>query len=141
MNRKDLDVESGQDNWAHVFDKCDLEKQKYSYKLEDLYEMIQSNKKLKVVEENQKSFRIQKKKLGLDPNKITCDEQDIINALQGAFEGCLLNTMLKTKDLILTFLNTSLEQKWMNLIIKAEILLGTKQTINDRESWNYCYQN
>ena len=33
INRKDLEVESDQDNWGQIFDKCDLEKQKYRYKL------------------------------------------------------------------------------------------------------------
>ena len=34
-----------------------------------------------------KTFRIFKKKLGLDPAVVTCDEQDVISALQVAFEG------------------------------------------------------
>ena len=29
VDRKDLEVESDIANWAHIFDKCDLEKQKY----------------------------------------------------------------------------------------------------------------
>ena len=29
VNSKDLEVESDIANWAHIFDKCDLEKQKY----------------------------------------------------------------------------------------------------------------
>ena len=33
INRKDLEVESDQDNWGQIFDKCDLEKQKYRYQL------------------------------------------------------------------------------------------------------------
>ena len=66
----DLEVESGVTNWAPIFDKCDLEKQKYRQKLtpnvkyqpcrvfvrNDLVE-----KKLKAVEIHQKEFRIQKK--------------------------------------------------------------------------------
>ena len=52
--------------------------------------MIQSKKKLqKIIEE---IFRIQKKKLRLDPNVVTCDEQDIISALQVAFEGEIILT-------------------------------------------------
>ena len=48
--------------------------------------------------------------LGLDPNKNTSNEQDIMSALQVVFEGeIILNTMLKTKDLVLTFLNTNFE--------------------------------
>ena len=51
------------------------------------------------------------KKLGLEPDVVTCDERDIISALQVAFEGeiIILNTVLKTKILKLTFLNTNLE--------------------------------
>ena len=33
INRRDLKVEPDYDNWAPVFDKCDLEKQKYRYEL------------------------------------------------------------------------------------------------------------
>ena len=33
-----------------------------------------------------------REKLVLDPNKITCDEQDIITALQVAFEGEIIHT-------------------------------------------------
>ena len=48
--------------------------------------MIQSKERLKAVENHQKNFSIQKK-LGLDPDIVTCDEQDIISALQVEFEG------------------------------------------------------
>ena len=33
INRRDLEVESDYDNWAQIFDKCDLEKQKYRCEL------------------------------------------------------------------------------------------------------------
>ena len=33
INRRDLKVEPDYDNWAQIFDKCDLEKQKYRYEL------------------------------------------------------------------------------------------------------------
>ena len=33
VNRKDLEVESDVANWAQIFDKCDLEKQKYRQEL------------------------------------------------------------------------------------------------------------
>ena len=33
INRRDLEVESGYDNWAQIFDKCDPEKEKYRYEL------------------------------------------------------------------------------------------------------------
>ena len=31
--RKDLEIESGVDNWAQIFDKCDPKKQKYRHEL------------------------------------------------------------------------------------------------------------
>ena len=40
---------------------------------------------------SKKIFRIQKG-LGLDPDVVTCDEQDIISALQVAFEGEIILT-------------------------------------------------
>ena len=39
-----------------------------------------------------KKFLEFKKKLGLDPDVVTCDEQDIIIALQVAFEGEIILT-------------------------------------------------
>ena len=39
-----------------------------------------------------KGFLEFKIKLGLDPNLVTCDEQDIISALQVAFEGKIILT-------------------------------------------------
>ena len=39
-----------------------------------------------------KTFLEFKKKLGLDPNVVTCDKQDIINALQVVFEGEIIIT-------------------------------------------------
>ena len=57
-----------------------------------LYETIQLKKNLKVVESHQKGFQNFKKKLRLDPNVVTCDEQDIISALQVAFEGEIILT-------------------------------------------------
>ena len=100
VNRKDLEVESDVANWAQIFDKCDQEKQKYRQELtpnvkyqpcrvfvrNDLVE----KKKLKAVENHQKDFQNSKKKLGLDPNVITCEKQDIINVLQVVFEEIIL---------------------------------------------------
>ena len=57
-----------------------------------LYETIWLKKNLKVVENHQKDFQNLKKKLRLDPNVVTCDEQDIISALQVAFEGEIILT-------------------------------------------------
>ena len=90
VNRKDLVVESDVVNWAPIFDKCDPEKQKYRQELtpnvkyqpcrvfvrNDLVE-----KKIKSCGKSSKRFLEFKKKLGLDPNVVTCDEQDIRNTL------------------------------------------------------------
>ena len=54
--------------------------------------MILSKEKLKAAENHQKDFQNLKKKLGLDPNVVTCDKQDIISALQVAFEGEIILT-------------------------------------------------
>ena len=54
VNRKDLEVEWDVANWAHIFDKCDPEKQKYRQELipnanfnraECLYEWFSRKKK------------------------------------------------------------------------------------------------
>ena len=50
-----------------------------------LCELIQS-KKIKSLRKPSKRFLEFKKKLGLDPDVVTCDEQDIISALQVALQ-------------------------------------------------------
>ena len=66
-------------------------------------------RKIKSCRKSSKRFLEFKKKLELDPDVVTCDEQDI-SALQVACEGEILrSTVLKRKDLMLTFLNTNLE--------------------------------
>ena len=49
-------------------------------------------KKFKSCRKSSKRFSEFQKKLGLDPNSVTCDEQDIMNALQVAFEGEIILT-------------------------------------------------
>ena len=44
-------------------------------------------RKIKSCRKSSKRFLEFKKKLGLDPDVVTCDKQDIISALQVAFEG------------------------------------------------------
>ena len=68
-------------------------------------------RKIKSCRKSSKRFLEFKKKLRLDPDIVTCDEQDIISALQVAFEGEIILTsiVLKIRDLMLTFLNTNLE--------------------------------
>ena len=43
--------------------------------------------KNKSCRKSSKKFLEFKKKLGLDPDVVTCDEQDMLSALQVAFEG------------------------------------------------------
>ena len=136
INRRDLEVESDCKNWAQIFDKCNLEKQKYRYDLMPNTEFPPCRRfvrndllkrKIKNCRKACKKILEFKKMLGLDPNKNTSNEQDIMSALQVVFEGeIILNTMLKTKDLMLTFLNTNFEQKLINMIIKTEILIMNK---------------
>ena len=49
-------------------------------------------RKIKSCRKSSKRFLEFKKKLGLDPNVVTCDEQDIINTLQIVFEGEIILT-------------------------------------------------
>ena len=120
VNRKDLELQSDVANWAQVFDKCHSEEQKYRKELtpnaehqrcrvfvrNDLLE-----RKMKSCRKSSKPFLESKKKLALDPDAVTCDEQDIISALQVAFEGETILTQycIGNKDVMLIFLNTNLE--------------------------------
>ena len=117
VNRKDLEVESVVANWVQIFDKCDTEKQKYRQELTPNAEYQRCRvfvrndlveRKIKSCRKSSKRFLEFKKKLGLDPNVVTCDEQDIINTLQIVFEGEIIK-LLKIKNLILIFLITNLE--------------------------------
>ena len=97
INRKQkLEIESDVANCAMIFDKCDSEKQKQRQELapnakyqrcrvsvrNDLVE-----RKIKNCRKSSKVFLEFKKKIGLDVNSVTCDEQDIKSTLQTAFEG------------------------------------------------------
>ena len=102
VNGKDLKMESDVTNWAQIFDKCDPEKQKYRHELmpntefqpcrrfvrNDLVE-----RKIKSCKKSPKKCLEFKKMLGLDPDVVTCDKQDIISALQVAFEGEIILTL------------------------------------------------
>ena len=101
VNRKDLEVESDVANQAQIFDKWDSEKQKDRQELTPNAEYQRCRvfvrndlveKKIKSCRKSSKRFLEFKKKLGLDPNLVTCDEQDIISALQVAFEGEIVLT-------------------------------------------------
>ena len=89
VNINDLEVESDVANWAQIFDKSDSEKQKYKYELMPNTEFQPCRRfarndlvkrKTKICRKSSKKFLEFKKKLGLDPGVVTCDEQDIISA-------------------------------------------------------------
>ena len=101
VNKKDLVVESDVPNWAQIFDKCDPEKQKYRQELMTNAEYQQRRvfvrndlveRNIKSCRKSSKKFLEFKKKLGLDLDVVNCDEQDIISALQVAFEGEIILT-------------------------------------------------
>ena len=96
VKRKDLELESDVVNWAQIFGKCDSEKQKYRQELTPNAEYQRCRvfvrndlveRKIKSCRKSSKIFLDFKKKLGLDPDVVLCDEQDIISPLQVAFEG------------------------------------------------------
>ena len=63
-----------------------------------LCKMIQLSEKLKAVENHQQDFQNLKKKLGLDPDVVTCDEQDIIKIFHDKFEGETIITQYSIKN-------------------------------------------
>ena len=90
INRKDLEIESDVTNWAQIFDKFDPKKQKYRQELTPnaKYQRCRIFVRNDSVDRKwSKRFLKFKKKLRLDINVVTCDEQDIISTLQTAFEG------------------------------------------------------
>ena len=110
VNRKDLETESDVTNWAQIFDKCDPEKRKYRHELMSNTEFQPCRRfvrndlverKIKSCKKSPKKFLEFKKMLGLDPDVVTCDKQDIINALQVAFEEEIILTQhcMKNKKL------------------------------------------
>ena len=78
MNRRDLEIESDYKYWAHAFDKCDPEKQKYKCELipntqfQPCRKIVPNDlaeRKNKSRRASSKSFLEFKEKLGLDPNE------------------------------------------------------------------------
>ena len=59
VNRKDLEIESDYKNWAHIFDKCGPERQKYRHKLTvvNLYQQCRVFVRNDLVERKSKSCR------------------------------------------------------------------------------------
>ena len=101
VNRKDLEVQPDVANQSQIFDKCDSEKQKDRQELTpnaeyQLCRVFVRNdlveRKIKSCRKSSKRFLELKKKLGLDPDVNTCDERDVISALQVAFEGKIILT-------------------------------------------------
>ena len=99
--RRDLQIESGYSNWATIFDKCDRNKQKYRYELMPSTKFRPCERFVRndIAERKIRSRRLVpeqflefKEKLGLDPNEYSFDEQDIISALQVAFERQIMHT-------------------------------------------------
>ena len=101
INRNDLEIESDVANWAMIFDKCDPNQQKYRQELTPNAEYQRCRafvrnhlveRKIKSCRKSSKKFLEFKKRLGLDINSVTCDEQDIICILQTTFEGEIIIT-------------------------------------------------
>ena len=55
-------------------------------------------RKIKSCRKSSKKFLEFKKKSELDPDVVTCDEQDITSALQVAFEGEIIHTQYCIKN-------------------------------------------
>ena len=58
-------------------------------------------KKIKSCRLASKKFQEFKKKLRLDPDKVTCDEQEIIGTLQNVFEGEIILTQFNVNNKII----------------------------------------
>ena len=134
VNRKDLEVESDVANWAQIFDKCDLGKQKYRQELTPNAEYQQCRvfvrndlveRKIKSCRKSSKRLLEFKKTLGLDFDVNTCDEQDVIRTLQVAFEGEFILTpnCIENKRLDAYFPKHKLGIEVDKYNYKAEILI------------------
>ena len=102
-----MEVESDVANWAQIFGRCDPEKQKYRQELTPNAKYRRCRvfvrnylvgRKFKICRKSAKRFLEFKKKLGLDPNVVVCDEQDIKSTLQVAFEGEIILTQYCIKN-------------------------------------------
>ena len=104
VNWKDLEVESDVANCAWIFYKCDLEKQKEltpNAEYQRCRVFVRNDlvkRRIKSCRKSSKRFLEFKKKLGLDPDVIICDKQDIISALQVVFEGEIILTQYCIKN-------------------------------------------
>ena len=113
VSRRDLQIESCYSNWAAMFEKCDLNKQKYRYELMPITKFqprerfgrnyLAERKIWSRRLASEQFLEFKKKKLELDPNEYSSDEQDIINALQVAFEGEAMHTQYHVENERLDF--------------------------------------
>ena len=90
-----------------IFDKCDPEKQKYRQELtpnaeyQQFREFVRNDlveRKIKSCRKSSKKCLEFKKKLGLDPHVVTCDEHGIIKILPEKFEGETIITQYSIKN-------------------------------------------
>ena len=98
-------------------------------------------RKIKSCRKSSKIFLEFQKKLGLDLNVVTCDKQDIISSLQVAFEGEIILTQycIKNKRLDAYFSKYKLRIEVDEYNHEGRNSNYEKQTINDREPWDYYY--
>ena len=85
-------------------------------------------KEIESCKNSSKRFLELKKKLRLNPDVVNCNEQDIISALQVAFVEKIILTQycIENKRIDAYLSHTNLEQKLMNIIMKAEVLIMKK---------------
>ena len=112
LSKRDLQIESGYSNWAAISDKYDPNKQKYRYELMPSTKFQRRGRFVRndLAQRKIRSHRLAseqflefKEKLGLDPNEYSFDEQDIISALQVAFEGEIMHTQYCVQNKRLNF--------------------------------------
>ena len=107
-------------SWAQIFYICDPEKQKHRHELmpntkfqpsRRFFRNDLAERKIKSCRKATEKLLNFKEKLGLDPNVVTCDEQDIISELQIVFEGEIIYTQycIKNKRLDAYFSKYKLE--------------------------------
>ena len=130
INRRDLEIESDYKNWAVIFDKCDPKEQKYrckfilNTKLQPCKVLVRNDLVERKSQNIAKKALEFKEKLGLYPNKHSCDEQDIVRALQVALEGEVIHTQycVHSKRLYFQFPKPKLGIEIENMVMQAEIL-------------------
>ena len=146
VNRKDLEVETDVANFPQIFEKCDSKKQKSRQELAPNAEhqrcmvFVRNDiveTKIKSCRNSSKRLLEFAKKLGLDPDVVTCDEQNIVSALQVAFEEEVILTQycIENKRLDVYFFIYKL-----GIEIDEYNHEGSNYNYEKRnEAWNYYY--